>query len=229
MNDILLSAKNVNFRVQHLFSVSKLFFIQNLNFNLYQGDFINIIGPNGSGKTTILKILSGVIKIFNGKIFIKDEDIKNIDSVNRVKMIAIMQQNFHLYIDFTVRQILAMGRVILSNNFKINSKDNEIILSIINVIGINNLIEKKYNILSSGQKQKVMLAIAMIQQSKILLLDEPFSSIDTETKLIVMHFLKEINKKYKVSIVIVDHSQNILNFYNRKITINNGQIISDKR
>lgn len=171
--------------------------IKDLNFSISQGDFVAIVGPSGCGKTTILSLVSGILKASSGNILIDGQDI----SQNK-NYIGYMFQRDHLFEWRTIWQNIMLGlelKKTISDEQKAYAKD------LIEKYGLGEFINKKPRELSGGMRQRVALIRTLVLQPEILLLDEPFSALDFQTRLNVCDDVASIIKKEKKTAILVTH------------------------
>ena len=154
-------------------------FIKDLSFNIEKGKITTILGPNGSGKSTVLSLLCGLNKISSGEIIINDKDIKNMKYKDIAKEIATVHQQNTVPDDITVKELIAYGRMPHKKYFAKNSHDDEEIVKwAIERTGLEPLKDKEVMSMSGGERQRVFIAMALAQKSKILFLDEPTTYLD---------------------------------------------------
>ena len=194
--------------------------IKDLSFKVNEDEIIGILGPNGCGKTTTIGIILGLLKPTKGKILINGEEIEK----KRVKLLS--QLNFiSPYIELpkklTVRQNLKIyGKLYDVRNL------NEQIENLSNKLRLNEILDKITGELSSGQKNRVSLAKSIINNPKVLLLDEPTASLDPETGDYVRSFLEIYQKEKKASIVLASHNMSeVERLCSSVLMMNNGSII----
>ncbi|MBL0709315.1 MAG: ABC transporter ATP-binding protein [Sulfurimonas sp.] len=195
------------------FAYDKELVLEDINLNVYDKDFLVLIGPNGGGKSTLVKLVLGINHIQDGSIKILNKPVgKSIPSVGYVA------QNTNININFPIKVIEV---VMMGDNSRISSvfgyKKEEIshAMEILRQVGMQDFAKQKISSLSGGQRQRVMIARALYSNPKILLLDEPTSSIDVEGQKQIYELLKELNKK--VCIIVVSHDLSITLEYATKV------------
>lgn len=191
----LLELNNINLTYQTLKSETKA--IENISFCVKQGEFVSIVGPSGSGKTTILSIISGLLKATSGTVFLDGEKINGI-STN----VGYMFQRDNLFEWLNVLQNIKLG-------IKINSKKNclshEKLLELLNKYELSGFEKSRPNELSGGMRQRVSLIRTLALNPKLLLLDEPFSALDYQTRLSVQTDIHSIIKSENKTAILVTH------------------------
>ena len=192
-----LELKNISF------SFGNTLAVDGVSLTVEEGSFTTLLGPSGCGKTTLLRLISGFLEPQSGEILIDGVNQAGIE-VNERK-VGMVFQDYALFPHLSVQQNIAYGLKLKKNHAKseISSKVNEIALS----LGIEDLLARYPNELSGGQQQRVALARALVLEPKILLMDEPLSSLDTKLRTKVREELKEIQQKLKITTVYVTHDQ----------------------
>lgn len=168
---------------------------------------IALVGRNGSGKSTFIRTLLGMHQEYSGKIFFNDELIKDIPKKQLAKSIAIVFSQSSVFGDVSVRDILSMGRLPYLNNFAaLKEEDHKIIQRVAEQLALISLFDKSLNQLSDGQRQMVMIGRALVQNTPILLLDEPGAFLDVVNKHKVMNVLKKIATAEEKLILFSTHT-----------------------
>ncbi|AZL53435.1 metal ABC transporter ATP-binding protein [Aliarcobacter skirrowii] len=206
----LIKIKNLFFKYQ------KTDILENVNLTIKDDDFLAIIGPNGGGKSTLLKLILGLLPLQSGKI---EKYIKN-------SQIGYVPQNTNLNIDFpiTALEVVLMGHVSSKKRIFGYSKDEiSCALESLNQVGMKDYANKKIGDLSGGQRQRVFIARALCSNPKIMLLDEPTASIDVQGQQEIYELLKELNKS--ICIVVVSHDLSILLNYAKNVAHINRSLV----
>ncbi|NHI94968.1 MAG: ABC transporter ATP-binding protein [Candidatus Lokiarchaeota archaeon] len=214
-----LRCKNITFK----FGIRPI--LDDISIQFGKGHLYGILGPNGSGKTTLIKILSGVLKPSHGKVFINEKNMKNISIGDRAKELAVVNQSNPLQFDFTVSEIVKMGRYVHVNKF-LREPDNEkiIINDILNEFNLCNLRDRNFNHLSGGEQQKVIIARSVAQQSKIILLDEPTTHLDINYEIELMEKLKQYVDDGLIIIIVLHNLNLAAQFCDKIILLNQNNI-----
>ena len=177
--------------------------IDDISFSIKQGDFLGIIGPNGAGKSTLFACMLGLNQRYQGSIKFFDTDIQQ--SKDYLKHIGYVPQKpiFDNNFPATVRDIILMGLK--------DKKNKKQIDEILQQLWIHELSHRRLGELSGGQQQRVFIAKAIVNQPKILILDEPVTGIDTASTEIFYSILRDINKKQKITIIWSSHDLDAVN------------------
>lgn len=176
--------------------------LNNVSFDVYDGEFLSILGPSGCGKTTLLKILIGIEKCTEGKIFKNKVDISNFDPSERG--MGIVLQNYALFQNMTV-----LNNVMYALNLKIKDKEKarEQSMKMLEMVHMEDHINKYPHELSGGQQQRVAIARTLVLKPDIILFDEPMSALDADNRLSLRKELKKIQKKMKTTMIYITHDQ----------------------
>ncbi len=188
--------------------------LKDVNVQITRGDFVGIVGPNGSGKSTLLRTISRVLKPLQGKVLLDEEDLYRIPRAEVARKMAVVTQEQSLDFPFTVRDIVMMGRLPHIKRFAGESaKDLEAVAQAMGFTDTQLLADRQINELSGGEKQRVLLARALAQDPKILLLDEPTSYLDLNYQIEIMELLVRLRREHGATIVMVLHDLNLASRY----------------
>jgi len=207
--------------LQHVFfSYGDVPVLEDINISIEQNDFLAIIGPNGGGKTTILKLILGLLEPNSGTITV-------FDTIPREarKCIGYLPQHFSFDFDFpiTVMDVVSMGRLGKRGLAKKYTKaDIETCLNALDKVGMRALREREIGKLSGGQRQRVLIARALATEPKLLLLDEPVSSIDTQWQQSFYELLQKLNRD--IAIILVTHDISVISTYIDKMACLNKKL-----
>ncbi|RUA09673.1 MAG: ABC transporter ATP-binding protein [Fusobacteria bacterium] len=217
----MIDVKKINY------SIDGTQILENISFKFEKGKFYGILGPNGSGKTTFLDILSGYKKATESEIYIEDKELKEYSHLEMAKKIAIVPQKFDIVFPFSVEEILEMGRYPYKRKFSsLQKKDYEIIDSVVKEIGLEKLLKKEITTLSGGEEQRVIFGKALIQKTPVLFLDESTSNLDPYYSHTLLSVVKKRVKKEKVTIIGVFHDFNLATLYCDEILLfEKGKIV----
>ncbi|EIW17245.1 MULTISPECIES: metal ABC transporter ATP-binding protein [Pelosinus] len=180
--------------------------IDNISLTISQGDFVAVVGPNGAGKSTMLKIIAGLIKPTRGQVQIGGKDIFTAKGHG---LIGYVPQNYGKNVQgfpATVKEVVALGLTLGAAAAKKNHQAaNHITNHMMELVGVENLRDRRIGELSGGQQQRVMVAMALAANPQLLLLDEPTSGIDYEASARIYELLGTLNKNLGITIVMVSH------------------------
>lgn len=183
--------------------------LSNISLEINEGTITVLLGLNGSGKTTLIKVLTGLLKPLKGTTFIESKDITQISPAALSKFISYVPQNISDDTDFAVLDYLTFGRM---NTIKFysspKSEDYEKAKAVAEELGITDLLSEKMNELSGGQRQLVTIARAVVQDSEIIIMDEPTASIDYKFLNVVIRYIYKLKNRGK-TIVLSCHNPSI--------------------
>lgn len=201
--------------------------LKNINLKLEAGDFLAISGENGSGKTTLVKILTNELPIKRNFVEIFGEDINDFDNFQKLGYIPQLNESSNITFPLTCREYVVLNLYNNFGKFKRPTKENmEAVEDIFRVLNIENLIDKPFNKLSGGQQQRVMIARCLVNNPKVLILDEPTVGIDQANKEDFLKLLLHLNKKHSLSIIIISHEMEFIKDYvNKVVVLKEGMIL----
>jgi len=211
------------YKIENLsFSYGKNEVLKNINLSIDKGDFVGIVGPNGSGKTTFLKILAKILTPNKGNIFYKGKELKKIKNIEYAREVGYLPSEIKFTFDIKVKDFLILGRYPFLGRFREESED--FVYEIGEIFNIKDFFENKISQLSEGEKQRIYIAQIIVQNSETILLDEPTSHLDIGYQFGIMDILKKLNDNGKTIICIL-HDLNISACYCSKIILlNKGEI-----
>ncbi|MGN1402227.1 MAG: ABC transporter ATP-binding protein [Bacillus sp. (in: firmicutes)] len=190
--------------------------IHDLTFSVEKGEFFALLGPNGSGKTTIVRLMMGVLHVHEGRILIEGKPISQYKSKELARRVAVMTQENEAGLDFSVREIVQMGRYPYQRSilFRESSAEDEVVTEkVMRQTNVHQLRDHSFSQLSGGEKQRVLLAKALAQQPDILLLDEPTNHLDVRHTMELLDLLKELQRETGLTIVAILHDLNLASLY----------------
>ena len=188
--------------------------LNDLSFDLMEGEFLSILGPSGCGKTTLLRILIGLETADNGQILKGDQEISGLSSSQRG--MGIVFQNYALFPNMTVLQNVEYALTLRKETKK---QAREIALRTLEQVGLLDQKNKRPNQLSGGQQQRVAIARTLATNPDIILLDEPISALDVTNREILKAELKALQKKFNVTMLFITHDQEEAFFLSDRIMV----------
>ena len=202
--------------------------LDNVNLSVKPGDFVGILGPNGSGKTTLLKSISRLLKPKKGVILLDEKNIYSLESIEVAKKLAVVPQDTSICFSFNALDIVLMGRNPHMSPFQMESKkDMAIAKKAMLLTNTWQFANRPINELSGGEKQRVIIARAIAQEPKLLLLDEPLTHLDIRNQLEIMNLVKKLCVNKKIIILAAFHDLNLAGRYcNSAILLKKGKIFS---
>lgn len=201
--------------------------LDNVSFSVEKGEFLAIIGPSGSGKSTLLHILGGVDVPTSGSVVINQTDISNLDetalAIFRRRQIGLIYQFYNLIPILTVQENLTLPLLLDGRK-----PDNKQIDTLVKRLGLENRLDHLPNQLSGGQQQRVSIGRALVNNPALMLADEPTGNLDSENSKEIISLLRQFNKEFNQTVIIITHDEKIANSADRVITIEDGKITGDE-
>ncbi|AKL96311.1 phosphonate ABC transporter, ATP-binding protein PhnC [Clostridium aceticum] len=215
----------------------KILAVDNISLNIGKGEFVGIIGLSGSGKSSLLKTINFLVKPSNGNIYIDDTDIAPLRDreLRRIRReIGFIFQDYNLVERSSVLENVLVGRLGYKSSLKsffglFDDEDYKVAIDALKQVGLEEKIFVRADQLSGGQKQRVAIAKTLCQRPKIVLADEPVSSLDLSSAQTVMDYFKVINEKRKITIMINLHDVSLAKKYcSRIVALKSGKIFFDR-
>lgn len=203
--------------------------VQELNLEIPEGKVTTIIGPNGCGKSTILKTMARILKPKTGVVYLDGKAIHQESTKDIAKKMAILPQTPEAPNGLTVAELVSYGRFPYQRGIgKLKEEDHRIVKWSIKVTGLTPYHDRPIEALSGGQRQRVWIAMALAQETDLLLLDEPTTYLDLTHQLEVLQLLEKLNQEERRTVVMVIHDLNhAARFAQHMIAINDGTIIKE--
>jgi len=200
--------------------------LKNISFNIDRKDFFGIIGKNGAGKSTLLKVLCNLIKPYSGNIYINYKNINCFSKREFATTVSFLPQYVDTSLSFTAFEFIMFGRYPYMNMFKIPSNnDYSVVKGVMDFLQIANLAQRKINELSGGEKQRILIAQVLVQETNIIIFDEPTSHLDIGNQNDILEILRDLNENYNKIIILTLHDLNIAGeFCNKLALMENGSI-----
>ena len=200
--------------------------LKNIELAIKQGSFTGLIGPNGSGKSTLVKLLNGTIKPDTGAVYIGGQALAGMNKSKLARAVACVPEETNIAFPFTCLEIVLMGRTPYLKRFQWEKKEDFAIAEkCMELTDTSRFRARPVNELSSGEKQRVIIARALAQEPAILLLDEPTSHLDINHQKEIFDLLRRLNRESALTIFAVLHDVNIASLYcDEIILLNRGAV-----
>ena len=193
-----------------------------------QGEMVGVLGPNASGKTTLLRLLAGTLRPQKGQVLLEGEDLRRLGRRAIACRVAVVPQQFTMPFAFTAYEVALMGRTPYLRPLAGPSReDREAVEEALAEMGVASLAQRFFNDLSGGERQKVVLAMAMAQRPQVLLLDEPTAYLDLRSQVEVLERVAQMNQK-GITVVAAMHDVNLAALYFPRLALLcRGAILSE--
>ncbi|AFV10590.1 putative iron ABC transporter, ATP-binding protein [Thermacetogenium phaeum DSM 12270] len=202
--------------------------VADINLEALKGQFICLLGPNGSGKSTILRCLAGLLAPLHGSVFLKDNLLYHMEPKDLSRTMAVVLTERLSPGLITVFEIVAMGRYPYTDFFgHLSREDEEKTWEALCLVGARDLAERYFNELSDGERQKVLIARALVQEPEVIILDEPTTYLDVKHRLEVMEILRELSRRKGITVILSLHEIDIaLKSCETVLLVKNGKILA---
>jgi len=203
--------------------------LEDINLSVKAGEMVGLLGPNGSGKTTLIKLASGILKPARGEVSLDGNCIRDLSRRFIASKVAVVPQQFHIPFAFTASEVVMLGRTPFFKALSDESEDDRrVVDNSLELAGIYELAERRFDELSGGERQKVILAMALAQQPRLLLLDEPTVHLDIAHQMEMLELVRELNTGRGLTVVAAMHDLNLAALYfDRLILLKEGRVWAD--
>lgn len=203
------------------------FVVDNVSVKIAKGKITSFIGPNGAGKSTLLSMISRLIPIDQGEIFIEGKKLDQCKSNDLAKQISILKQSNNINIKLTIRELVSFGRFPYSQG-RLSKEDWKYVDEAIEYMELKDIQDKYIDQLSGGQKQRAYIAMVIAQNTEYILLDEPLNNLDMKHSVQIMKVLRRLTRELGKTVVIVIHDINFASCYSDYIVaLKDGKVIKD--
>lgn len=203
--------------------------LNEVSFTVSSGTVCGLLGPNGSGKTTLLKCINGLLRVDEGMVTALDRDMQGLSREEIAAFMAVVPQQSNVVFAFTVLDIVVMGRGYrVSKVGAPTAKDYREAATILEKLGMGYLSKRHFNELSGGERQMVLLARALFQDPRILLLDEPTAHLDFKNQFIILDLVKKLTREKDLITVLTIHDPNLaFRYCDQIVMLRQGRVIDD--
>jgi iron complex transport system ATP-binding protein len=204
--------------------------VDGIDVSLNRGELVGVIGPNGAGKTTLLRLLSGLLAPSSGVVLLEGKDLAAIDSRSRARRLAFMSQETAQTFPFTVMEILLMGRYPHLGRFELETaEDHERARRTLSYVGLAGIEDRGFGELSGGERQLVLFAKALVQDTETLVLDEPSSSLDIRHQDRIFSMAQELARENRAVLVSVHNLSVAAQYCSRLVLLKKGRVAAEGR
>jgi iron complex transport system ATP-binding protein len=194
-------------------------FIENFSFSVGGGEFIGLLGANGSGKSTILKLCSGILRPSSGNVMLWTKNIHSYTHKDRAKLICYLPQTLDITVPFRVRELVSMG----SYPYEIPPAMN--VDDALELVGLKDKSEAYLVDLSGGERRRTFIAMTLMQGAGLFLLDEPLANLDIKYQIELVRLLKKLKNEINISVLMALHDVNIALQFEKVMLIKDGEIL----
>jgi iron complex transport system ATP-binding protein len=202
--------------------------VDHVSLQIAAGDMVGLLGPNGAGKSTVLRLATRVLRPTAGRVLLRGNELGSLDRREIACRVAVVPQEFSVQFAYTVRQIVEMGRMPRIGTFGIvHSADHQAVLEALESTGMRPLADRTFGELSGGEKQRALIALALAQDTPILLLDEPTAHLDIRHQIDVLELLRRLNRERGLAVLAALHDLNLAARYFPRLVLFAGRVIAD--
>lgn len=200
--------------------------LQDVTLAIAPGEFLGVLGPNGCGKTTLLRALRGTLQPRRGSVRLDGRDVRTIDKRKLARTMAYLPQDLAIELDFTVRELALMGRNPHLSRFRRESlEDYNVAHRAMELADVLHLADRPVTALSGGERQRALIAMCLAQQPKIFLLDEPTNHLDLSHQLSILDLIARRNRADGLAVIAVFHDLNLAAEYcGRLVLLDGGRV-----
>lgn len=198
------------------FSYESRKILKNISFQAEPGEILGLLGPNGTGKTTLLKCLNYILKPTAGVAAIDGVPVERMKPKERAASIGYVPQSTLSPFPVSVIDAIMMGRIPFARG-RLSEHDKEIVFKLMKLLELEQFAFQNLNMMSGGERQRVLVARALVQEPKILLLDEPTSALDLKNQLFILNLIQELAKKQNLTIIMTIHDLNLAAMFADKL------------
>lgn len=195
----IIEVKNITF------GYDERIILKDISINIHRGDYIGLIGPNGSAKSTFIKLLLGILKPLKGTIHMFGEDIQRFKQWKRIGYVSQKATSFNKSFPATVEEIVGANLIKEGRNGKSKKENKKTIDDVLEIVKMQDYKKRLIGNLSGGQQQRVFIAKALISSPELLLLDEPTVGIDMDSQELFYDIIEKLNHKFNMTIILVSH------------------------
>jgi iron complex transport system ATP-binding protein len=218
--DVRLSVEQVSYAYSPNPSQAPIFTLEATSFQVRPGEIVAVLGPNASGKSTVLRLVAGALQPLSGRILLNGAETHLMEPRARAQKIAMVQQESQLLFPAKVWEFVLQGRHPHGKSLRFeNSDDVTIATNALRQVGADHLTDRWMDEISGGEKQRVILARALAQQPVLLLLDEPTLHLDIGAQVDFLHTLKKLTSVNRYAVVIVTHELNLAGEYADQVVL----------
>jgi len=203
--------------------------LRGVSFAVEENEMVGVIGPNGAGKTTLVRVVTGLIKPRQGEVKLFGEDATTMPARERARLVGVVPQGLETPMAFTVEEVVAMGRLCAASRWRGKSpEDRQAIERAMVYTDVVELRTRPFMELSGGERQRTVIAMALAQTPRLIIMDEPTSYLDLKHSLEIMQIVERLNREHGVTVLTVSHDLNLAaEFCTRLVLLDGGRIVTE--
>ena len=203
--------------------------LRDLHFAVTEGEMVALLGPNGAGKSTLLRVLTGLHPPSAGKVRLFGQDVRRLRALDRSRLIAVVPQELKTPMAYTVEDLVLMGRAALLSPWQAPTAADRLVVERAMVYtDVIDLRDRPLEALSGGEKQRAVIAMALAQEPRVIVMDEPTTHLDLNHSLEIMQIIERLNRNQRVTVLMTSHDLNLAaEFCQRLILLDHGAMIAD--
>jgi iron complex transport system ATP-binding protein len=203
--------------------------LKDLSFVAAEGEMVGILGPNGAGKTTLFKVLSGLLPPIAGAVRLYGRDVRRLPPAQRARTVAVVPQDLDIPVPYTVEEVAMMGRTAsIGRLSRPSTQDRQIVERALVYTDVADIRHRPLNELSGGERQRAIVAMALAQEPRLILMDEATSHLDINHRLEIMQLVERLNAESGLTVLMISHDlQLAAEFSRRLILLDRGTIVAD--
>jgi len=192
------------------FRYARPWVLEGCSLDVRDGEILGVVGANGSGKTSLLKLMAGLLRPQKGLVCLHGSDVSALPPLDMARLVAMVPQESQVLFPFTVGELVLMGRFVHQRGWGWESEEDlRIARHAMRIMKVDHLAMRTFQALSGGERHRTVIARALAQQTSILLLDEPTAFLDLKHQIEIFAILKELNRERHVTVVLVSHDLNL--------------------
>jgi iron complex transport system ATP-binding protein len=194
--------------------------LHNVSFSVAAGEMIGVLGPNGAGKTTLFRVLTGLIHARSGSVTIFGRNLARLPAPERARLVGVVPQEVESPMPFSVTEIVMMGRTALLDRWRAPSpEDAASVERAMGFVDVLHLRERPFPELSGGEKQRVLIAMILAQEPRLVLLDEATSHLDLSHRLEILELVERLNREHGLTVLMSSHDLALVSEFSRRLLL----------
>ncbi len=203
--------------------------LRDVDLSIGRGEMVGLIGPNGAGKTTLIQLVSGILAPWEGNVRLQGMEAGKMKRCAIAREVAVVPQQVAVPLGFTVEEVVMLGRTPFVKPWRdLSAADHGVVRRTMDTVGVGHLAGRRFSSLSGGERQKAVLAMALAQETGVLLLDEPTAHLDISHQVEMLELLADMNAARPLTIVAAMHDLNLASAYFRRLVLlKAGAVVAD--